>query len=201
MRGFSQDERSQIEADLLAVARAQFGRHGLERTRIKDITDEVGIGTSTFYQFFESKEALYLRALLEEYEELLTRIETEVEAIEDPREQFKRTLTMVFDEVESNPLISRLIVDGDLRLLESSLTEVDDGTVPDRSDFRHIPQIEDWAQDPAFRIDDPTVVSGVIHALVFSTRSKSTLEDSDAAYEDVRSVLIDIVVDGFFPSV
>ncbi|MCW8172898.1 hypothetical protein D8S78_14755 [Natrialba swarupiae] len=32
-----------------------FARFGLERTRIKDITEAVGIGTSTFYQFSTRK--------------------------------------------------------------------------------------------------------------------------------------------------
>ncbi|MFO8116319.1 MAG: TetR/AcrR family transcriptional regulator, partial [Halorubrum sp.] len=45
MSGFSDAERERIRGELVAAGRELFERFGFERTRIKDVTEAVGIGT------------------------------------------------------------------------------------------------------------------------------------------------------------
>jgi len=66
MTRFSDDDRDRIRAELVEAGRDLFARHGFDRTRVRDVTEAVGIGTSTFYQFFDAKEDLYLAVLLVE---------------------------------------------------------------------------------------------------------------------------------------
>jgi len=66
MKGFDDSERDRIREGLIDAGREQFSTFGIGRTRISDLTDEVGIATSTFYQFFDSKEVLYLEILQRE---------------------------------------------------------------------------------------------------------------------------------------
>jgi len=76
MRGFSDEERARIRRGLLETGREQFARYGLKKTTIADLTDPVGIANSTFYRFFDSKEALYaeiLQSLEEEIAESIVR--------------------------------------------------------------------------------------------------------------------------------
>ncbi len=50
--------REQTRTKLLEAARALFARRGVENTRINEITDEADVGFGSFYNHFDSKEAI-----------------------------------------------------------------------------------------------------------------------------------------------
>jgi AcrR family transcriptional regulator len=50
---------------LIDAAKALFARQGVDNTRINEITDEADVGFGSFYNHFESKEAI-VEAVLEE---------------------------------------------------------------------------------------------------------------------------------------
>ena len=57
--------REQTRRRLLDSARALFARQGVESTRINEITDEADVGFGSFYNHFDSKEAI-VEAVVEE---------------------------------------------------------------------------------------------------------------------------------------
>ncbi|WP_267643945.1 TetR/AcrR family transcriptional regulator [Haloarchaeobius amylolyticus] len=121
MRGFSDEEREQIRADLMDAGETLFARFGLAKTTVTELTDEVGIGTSTFYQFFESKEELYLAVLQRVAEDVYHEMRAAgIPEIDDPYRMTIELLNYIVDEIESNPLIRQLIVDDELGRLRSS---------------------------------------------------------------------------------
>ncbi|WP_049984289.1 TetR/AcrR family transcriptional regulator [Halorubrum sp. BV1] len=128
MTRFSEEDRDRIRADLIEAGHDLFARHGFDRTRVSDVTDAVGIGTSTFYQFFDSKEALYLAVLIAERGRLFETLEAEVAAAETPREEAETILRTTLGQVRSNPLIRRLFVEGEIRRIDEQLngTSYDD---------------------------------------------------------------------------
>lgn len=66
-KGFTQHEKAQIQAALLAKGRELFGLHGVRKTNIEDLTRAVGISKGAFYLFYDSKEALFF-AILQQFE-------------------------------------------------------------------------------------------------------------------------------------
>ena len=50
--------REQTRRSLLDAARALFARQGVENTRINEITDEADVGFGSFYNHFDSKDAI-----------------------------------------------------------------------------------------------------------------------------------------------
>ncbi len=200
MRGFSDEERDRIRAELIEAGGELFAQFGLERTRIKDVTDEVGIGTSTFYQFFDSKEALYIEVLLTEQARLDETLDTAVAQSDDPREQVRLTLETMLDAIESNPLIRRLIVEGELRSLQQHLSEAERRALTEEVYAGSLSYVDEWTEHPSFRAVDPELVYGLLRALVFVTRSKDVFEEAEtvAQYDEVRALLIDVIVDGLF---
>ncbi|MBV8991770.1 MAG: TetR/AcrR family transcriptional regulator, partial [Solirubrobacterales bacterium] len=50
--------REATRVKLLDAAKALFARHGVDNTRIQEITDEADVGFGSFYNHFQSKEAL-----------------------------------------------------------------------------------------------------------------------------------------------
>ncbi|MFP8952515.1 TetR/AcrR family transcriptional regulator [Natrialbaceae archaeon A-arb3/5] len=200
MKGFSDDDRERIRDELVAEGQSLFSQFGLERTRIKDITDAVGIGTSTFYQFFDSKEELYGEVLLREHQQFRAEIDDAVENADSVREQIRATLQTMFVEVDSSPLIYRLIVEGELRSLQANMSEEEKEALVDQIYGNPLEQIEAWTEHPQFRHDDPRTVNTLLRNLIFTSRSRNVIQRDGEKERDeaARELMIDVVVDGLF---
>jgi len=200
MSRFSEDDRRRIRAELIEAGNELFTKFGLERTRIKDITEEVGIGTSTFYQFYDSKEMLYVEVLAKKREQLIDRVDASVADAETPREEARRMLQTMFSEVRDDPLISRLIVENELQTLTDQLSadereQLTAGTADDGLGY-----VEEWVQLDTFRFDDPALVRDMFTSLIFTTRSKEVVADGSESIDPTiaDTALIETVVDGLF---
>lgn len=223
MTRFSDEDRERIRGELVEAGHELFALYGFERTRVSDVTDAGGIGTSTFYQFFDSKEQLYLAVLLAERERLFEGLEAAVAEAETPRAEAETILRTMLGQVRSNPLIRRLFVDGEIRRLETQLdgTSYDDareGDIPgaaigaggegdatvgggdgDGTAFRRVlPQPDEWVARDDFRIDDPEIVRGLLRSLFFVTQARETPVIPDGTYDAVEETLIETVVAGLF---
>lgn len=198
MSRFSEEERDRIRTQLVEEGNEQFTHFGFERTRIRDVTDAVGIGTSTFYQFYDSKEELYVEVLNREQEHLQERLDEAVATCESTRAEVRTVLEMLLTEVRTNPLISRLIIGDELRTVQQELSEEDRESAASVDDA----YVDAWTEDPAFRFDDPDVVRGMLQSLVFTTRVEELAPDDqlDADYEDIEDGLVETIVDGLFAS-
>lgn len=197
MSRFSEDERERIRTQLVEEGKEQFTHFGFERTRIRDVTDEVGIGTSTFYQFYDSKAKLYAEVLDRERKHLQERLDEAVGSCGSTREEVRTVLRMLLTEVRTNSLISRLIIGDELRTVQQELSEgAHESTSVDDA------YVDAWTEDPAFRFDDPDVVRGVFQSLVFTTRVEELApdDDLDTSYEAIEDGLIETIVAGLFTS-
>ncbi|GAB7089959.1 hypothetical protein JCM18237_02300 [Halorubrum luteum] len=200
MSRFSEAERERIRSALVEAGRELFAQFGFDRTRISDITEAVDIGTSTFYQFFDSKEALYVEVLCVERDRLLAEIDEAVSEAESPREELRTMLETLLQEVRSNRLISRLIIDDEIRGIQERFAESDSAADDDhhRTELSYAKQ---WAELEEFRFDDPAVVRSMIRSLIFITRARDRSvagPDQDVPYEAIEAAIVDVVVAGFF---
>lgn len=57
--------KAETRAKLIDAARTLFARQGIDATRINEITEEADVGFGSFYNYFESKDAI-VAAVLEE---------------------------------------------------------------------------------------------------------------------------------------
>jgi AcrR family transcriptional regulator len=78
--------REQTRAKLLAAARTLFARQGVDNTRINEITDEADVGFGSFYNHFDSKEAIVEAVLVETVAAQGAAIEALVAELADPAE-------------------------------------------------------------------------------------------------------------------
>ena len=200
MSRFSEDDRRRIRAELIEAGTELFTKFGLERTRIKDITEEVGIGTSTFYQFYDSKEMLYVEVLANKRDQLVERVDAAVADAATPREEARMMLQTMFSEVRDDPLISRLIVENELQTLTDQLSadereQLTAGTADDGLGY-----VEEWVKLDTFRFDDPALVRDMFTSLIFTTRSKEVVADGSESIDPTvaDAALIETVVDGLF---
>jgi AcrR family transcriptional regulator len=107
---FSTAEREHITDALKAAGRRQFATVGLKKTSLADLVAAAGIVKSTFYQFYDCKEALYLELLLERASH--TRRLTVDEGLltgENTVDALRRFLRAVVEVLDSDPLYRRLM--------------------------------------------------------------------------------------------
>ena len=120
---FTEKEKARLRQKMLHVARDLFARQGLKKTSLADLTSSVGIAKSTFYVFFESKEALFLEVLAEDGPAVEAQLRAALVAAPDAREGIARLLRGIVHELETNALTRRLLTHPDeLQLLADYAT-------------------------------------------------------------------------------
>jgi len=195
MRGFSEEERARIRRGLLETGREQFARYGPKKTTVSDLTDPVGIANSTFYRFFDSKEALYAEILQSLDEELAETVLSEsLEATDDPREAIRRFLTAITERIEGDPLLRRVIVDDaydDLAALQSP--EERDAEREEELAYL-VPYVERWQEAGLVRDADPRVFANVLRAAVYVTLHRE--EIGEELYDETIDLYFDALADG-----
>ena len=192
---FTKIERDRIREQLLETGRELFPQYGLKKTSLDDLTQPVGIAKSSFYSFFESKEALYMEILMEMREEVKERVVgASLEADEGARAAIARFLRAAIHEIENNPLTWRLVAHPEeLRLLarkiapEQMKANIEASTLPILSFIR-----EAQARGEVVP-GDPEVLASVIRSVTMLTLHK---KDIGNTYPKVLEMMIELVADG-----
>lgn len=78
--------REQTRTRLIEAAMVLFARQGTERTRINEITELADVGFGSFYNYFESKDAIVSAVLSETAASHAKAIVAATSAVEDPAE-------------------------------------------------------------------------------------------------------------------
>jgi AcrR family transcriptional regulator len=191
--GFTDAERDRIREGLLAAGREQFVRYGLGKTTIAELTDAVGIADSTFYRFFDSKEALYLEILDREGERLVPELLAPLEEHDDPERAIAAFLRRVMDEIETNPLVERLLVDPADR--ERLRAHQDDPEADRQGDVAYfLPYVEAWFEAGDLRGPDPETVAHAVRAVTMLTLHREDV--GRERYPAVRDLVVDAVAAG-----
>jgi len=195
MPGFSDEKRASVRERLVEEGRDRFARYGLKKTTIGELTDAVGIADGTFYQFFDSKEALYLEILDREGEAIQPRILGPLEDEADPETAIVEFLTALMDEIETNPLLRRIVVEP--RELERLREYVSDDRLAEdreRSLSYILPYVEAWYDADEIRGPNPTVIANAIRSVSFLTLHQADI--GQETYTETRDLVIRAVAKG-----
>ena len=194
MNGFSDEKRRYVRQELLDTGRQLFARYGLKKTTMTDLTDPVEIAPSTFYQFFDSKEELYLRILEREGKRLYERAIAPLEEGSDPERAIAEYLHIVFEELETNPLVEQLLAGNDVARLADLYSEAEFVEQRTRELGYIMPYIREWQESGLVREGDPEIVAGTIDSTaVLALYRENVGED---LYPAIRDMLIESVADG-----
>ena len=110
-RAFNENEKERIRAMLLRSGRASFLERGLKGTTLDHLIASAGIGKGSFYQFFRSKEDLFLELFSEEIPEMMTRLfHASFDSTTDTREALVRLMKAMIHELETSQLV-RVVLD------------------------------------------------------------------------------------------
>lgn len=109
IRGLNADERqARRRTDLLTAALELFATRGYANTSIEQICQTAFVGTKSFYEIFDSKEACYL-ALLQDTTQQIT--DSVLAALEDPSDDetgaTRKVITAFAHAVVDDPRVAR----------------------------------------------------------------------------------------------
>ncbi|MRN55023.1 TetR/AcrR family transcriptional regulator [Paenibacillus monticola] len=91
--------------DIFNCGKELFSSKGFKKTNVSDITKVVGIGVGTFYNYFPSKEALFLEIFLEENVKLKKSIMEAIDLNDAPLELLKKLISLNINGMNSNPIL------------------------------------------------------------------------------------------------
>ena len=93
------------KADIFNCGKALFSSKGFKDTNVSDITKMAGIAVGTFYNYFSSKENLFIRIYLKENEKLKKHIMESIDINDDPIIVVKEAISRSLSSVRSNPIL------------------------------------------------------------------------------------------------
>ena len=195
-RAFKEEEKEKIRAKLLEAGRSCFLRYGLKKTTIEDVVQPAGIAKSSFYLFFESKEALYAQIMLDELPAMMRRLaEASYEKTDNAREALVLLMKAIVHEIETNPF-SKAIIDQPDEL----------GRLADSLDFEKILEqaqslfapIADWF---VAKQNDGEIVAGDPQELIYALGLIKLLPINrdripDALYDRMYELIPQVIADG-----
>jgi TetR/AcrR family transcriptional regulator, cholesterol catabolism regulator len=97
-------------AEILDAAIDRFGRNGYENTKWADIADDIGIGPTALYHYFDSKQHCLYVILDEALGELHERFDTITAGHTDPRDALRAVCADCFELSEREVLRNRVLV-------------------------------------------------------------------------------------------
>lgn len=91
--------------DLLNCGKELFSTKGFKDTNVSDITKAAGIGTGTFYNYYFSKEELFMAIYMEENDKLKKSIMKSINLDQDPLSLVKEIMSLNLQGMNSNPIL------------------------------------------------------------------------------------------------
>lgn len=95
-----------IQAEIFKHGKALFSANGFKKTNIKEIAQSAGIGVGTFYNYYASKERLFLEIYIQENESLKKRLMESVDLDQEPAKVIHELLKGNIEAIHTNPILS-----------------------------------------------------------------------------------------------
>lgn len=148
---------------LVAAAEAVLSRKGVDATTIAEITEEADLGFGTFYNHFESKEAIVDEVLSTGLEALGAALDKMTEGMDDPAEVLSVAIRHVLAITERNPVFGWFVLrtpDASARLTQHLRQRAE-------RDIRR------GLEKGRFRIEDPDALTVAMNGIILEgTRVK-----------------------------
>ncbi|MEV0825024.1 TetR/AcrR family transcriptional regulator [Nonomuraea rubra] len=197
---FSAEEKARITAILLETGQRLFTNQGLRKTSLEELMAPTGVAKSSFYVFFDSKEALYLELMLRQSGEVKRRvIDDGLLSTTDTREGLRRFLRATLTELSANPLWRRLMTHPEemqavaRKLDPARVTLMADNPVTALSEFVALK-----SDEKELIAAEPGVITGVLQCVLLVPMFADRLGEP-ALQAKVLDLLIDFVAAGLTP--
>ncbi|MBV1857056.1 MAG: TetR/AcrR family transcriptional regulator [Nannocystaceae bacterium] len=165
-RPHTEQERQEIHKRLLSAGHDRFIRVGLQKTTLSDLASDAGIGKGSFYQFFPSKEDLFMAVQEDEEAQFKRALVRDLGQATNGREAVVGLLRCVATRLERHPFL-RVLLDPHLLgalTLRISPARLREHQEQDRGFFLDLAR--GWKEQGWLRSDvEPQIVFDVLVAM------------------------------------
>ena len=187
VRVFSDEEKEQIKADMFEAGIRLIKEYGLTHASVTKITEAAGIGKSTFYNFFESKEMFVIGLIRYERQKAMKMIQDHLAGRERmTKEEGKKLLYMIIYHQDS---VYQYLTEEDVKNLYPAMEKagfIEDELNSDTPQYLlHI--IEGTREDA-----DPKVFVNFLRMMALCVSQK------EALHQDVLQQNIDMIFEAMF---
>ncbi len=195
MPTFTEAEKAHIRESLMEAGRELFAVRGVKKTSLEDLTRPAGIAKSSFYAFFDSKEALYLELLMAERRRMVEELSATLPAAGDARERIAHFLRAAIREIESGALTRRVITHPEeWRMVVRRVSPEQMEANIAESTLATLSFIQEGQESGEIIAARPEVVAGIVRAVVVLTAHKEDIGRD--IYPEVLEMMIDFVATG-----
>lgn len=93
------------KSDIFRSGKELFFTKGFKDTNVSDISKKAGIGVGTFYNYYSSKEELFIEIYIRENEQLKKSIMESLDLNQDPISMVKEIVEQNITAIHSNPIL------------------------------------------------------------------------------------------------
>jgi AcrR family transcriptional regulator len=155
------------KADILNCARELFSSQGFKDTNVAEITKVAGMATGTFYNYYLSKDKLFMEIFLDENVKLKKSIMESIDLDGDPINVMKDMMYLNFKGMSSNPILKEWYNRDVFNKIEQNYRE-ENGL--DHVDFLYdsfIEVVKIWQSQGKMRSDiDAEMIMAIFGALI-----------------------------------
>ncbi|MDO9585577.1 MAG: TetR/AcrR family transcriptional regulator [Syntrophales bacterium] len=179
---------------ILNSAKQMFGRYGIRKTSLNEIAGMARVAKATIYNYFGSKEQVYLEVLNEEVNDLMTKISEAIAQIKSPLEKLRVFYRTRFNQMREPSYILNLSRDSGDHLIVRSTGVREHLLKKDISILQSI--LEEGVREGIFRMDNVFQTARVLRYALKGMESDFRLERNNDEVERAFEELFDILCRG-----
>lgn len=192
IRVFSQEEREEIRVKMLDAGFPLLKEYGMTHTSISKITKAAGIGVSTFYNFWKTKEA-YMTELISYYRKKMLPLMVDEEVLSRNRKLSRIEVKKYFQALvdENISIYPHMTLEDEYKLVNSSNSfkpDIEKETTIAKELFSYFENVRDDI--------DFGLVANLTKILAITAESKAELHEG--AYDKTIDKIIDMILDLIF---
>lgn len=155
------------KADIFNCGKALFQTKGFKNTNISDITEMAGVAVGTFYNYYSSKDKLFMEIYLDENAKLKRSIMESLNPDEDPVMLIKAFLAHNTAGMNANPILKMWYNRDVFAKLEQLFREEQGGTTVDFVYGGAVELVRKWQAEGRMRADlDSGMIMAMFSALI-----------------------------------
>ncbi len=141
-----------IKSAIFACGKELFSSKGFKKTNIKEIAEQAGIGVGTFYNYYDSKEQLFIEIYKQENEKLKNRLIESLDLNQEPVSLVSQLLKKNQEAIHANPILREWYNQDFYKELERHYRDEDGQSMDSVRNF-FLDLLRNWKQQGKLRDD------------------------------------------------
>ena len=180
---------------LFNCAKELFAKRGFKETNVADIVRQAGFSVGTFYNYYPSKDRLFIEILKQETDALMKRIMKSVNLDDEPAKLIRRILSLNAEGMLSNPILSQWYNPDVYDKIEKLFREENGLQALDYLYRDFLQLVKRWQSEGKLRPDiDSEMIMAIFEAIIRIGYHKE--EIGLQYFPDLQNYLADFVLQG-----